>query len=590
MLKTCYSNGVQTVGIAGSSNTIISSFWSREIQAVTLVDETSRAMTTAGPFIPGNRHKLHSFVVIAFSTESIKQTLQVIRNSLWWNHMASFLIIDSPTPLDHGCSKAFKILSNAWKMNLLYAKFLCHHESKGPLIYSYNPYTNEAPHPWQLEKTYRIKNKHPWTLLVRRYEDSEEICKDLDYDKAKDLGGYEIRGSTYSIDMDIHSSKHDLESIIGFSGVYARYLFRALNSTAKIFVYDSSIEISDMLRDISDIHLSVWYQQNDLNASMTYPYGVSGWECITMPRGQLSQIGKLLHVLDYSSRFAVVTVFFVTFIFFQFFCQLSVTSAFMNIVRLISNAAVPNLPNNVGTRIYLSCLFLFMLTLQAIYQGKLASLLTKQKALPNIDTLEDLVDFNYTIYAYKGLGPSLKKFNYSGLFEPLKNFSCEEYVLRNARAACVKEWSRAIDSAAKLSLYPSKDKLIKVFLVYLIRDDWPIEERLNTIISRLFEANILEYVHMTEPGLTISKLKYNEEEKANQKFEVITLKELAFAFAFLGIGLAFSTVVFIVEVSVSYMRGSREGLGGGGVQSNKDKPTQAKQPKHVNPSKRTQAN
>ena len=550
MLKTCYSNEVQTVGIAGSSTTIVSSFWSHEIQAVTLVEENSRSMTPADVVTSEIPYRLQNFVVIASTPESLQRNLQGMKNSVWWNHMASVLIIDSPTPLDHGCSKAFEILSTAWKMNLLHAKFLCHHKSKGLLIFSYNPYTNQAPFPWQLEKTYRIKNKHPWTLLVRRYPESEEICKDLDFDKTKDLGGYEIQGSTYTSDINTDSSKLNLENMIEFNGIYARYLFRALNAKAKISVYQPSTEISAIMDSEFDIHLNVWSQQDNLNASMTYPYGVSGLVSITQNRGQLSQIVKLLHVLDYSSRFVVVIIFFVTFIFFKFFLRQSVTPACMNIVRLICNAAVPNLPNNVATRIYLSGLFMFMLTLQAIYQGKLASLLTKEEALPNVDTLEDLANFDYTIYGYKALAPLFKKFNYSGRFVPLERFDCEEYVLSNAGAACVMTWSYAVDSAAKFNLHASKNKLMNMTMVYLIRKDWPVEERLNTVILRLFEANILEYVRTKKPRLTISKLKYNEKEKSNQRFQAITLKELAFAFAILGIGLAFSTVIFIVEMIV----------------------------------------
>ena len=90
--------------------------------------------------------------------------------------------------------------------------------------------------------------------------------------------------------------------------------------------------------------------------------------------------------------------------------------------------------------------------------------------------------------------------------------------------------------------------------VYSIRDDWPVEERLNTVTSRLFEANIFEFVRKKQLRLIISKLKYNEKEKANQKFRDIALKDLAFAFAILGIGLEFSTVIVIIEVIVSRRR------------------------------------
>ena len=50
------------------------------------------------------------------------------------------------------------------------------------------------------------------------------------------------------------------------------------------------------------------------------------------------------------------------------------------------------------------------------------------------------------------------------------------------------------------------------------KKDWPVEERFNTLILRLFEANILEYVRTKKRRLTISKLKYNEKEKSNQGF------------------------------------------------------------------------
>ena len=463
--------------------------------------------------------------------------------------MASFLILDSPTPLDNGCSKAFKILSTAWKMNILHAKFICQHTTKGPLIYSYNPYTNQAPLPWQVEKTYRIKNEHPWTLLVRGYQDSREMCKDLDFDKTKDLGGYEIRAIIYSTVIDTNLSNPNLESVTGNYEINARYMFHALNSSAKILVYEPSQDFSDAMdRGVIDMSLMEWYQQNEFNTSMTYPHGLSGLQSITQHRGYKSQIGKLVQALDHSSRYAVFMVCFVTFTFFKFFLRRSVTSAFLNIVLLISNAALSNLSNNVAPRIYLSCLFMFMVTIQGIYQGQLASLLTKQVALPNVDTTKDLENFNYTVYTHKTIARYFEKQNFSGRIVSLENFGCENYVLRDDSAACVEDWWFLVEVVTKSNLHMSNGMSMEMYLVYLIRDDWPVAEKWNIILSRFFEANILEYVRLKELKLLSSKLKHQEEEKKRQKFKVITLQELAFAFGILGIGLAFSTVVFIVEV------------------------------------------
>ena len=551
MSKTCCSNEVQTVGITGPSTNITSSFWYDETKAVIIVDETSRAMMTADHGTRGTQYKfaIQNFLVITSSTTSLKKSLQFVKKTLWWNHMASFLILDSPTPLDNGCSKAFKILSTAWKMNILHAKFICQHTTKGPLIYSYNPYTNQAPLPWQVEKTYRIKNEHPWTLLVRGYQDSREMCKDLDFDKTKDLGGYEIRAIIYSTVIDTNLSNPNLESVTGNYEINARYMFHALNSSAKILVYEPSQDFSDAMdRGVIDMSLMEWYQQNEFNTSMTYPHGLSGLQSITQHRGYKSQIGKLVQALDHSSRYAVFMVCFVTFTFFKFFLRRSVTSAFLNIVLLISNAALSNLSNNVAPRIYLSCLFMFMVTIQGIYQGQLASLLTKQVALPNVDTTKDLENFNYTVYTHKTIARYFEKQNFSGRIVSLENFGCENYVLRDDSAACVEDWWFLVEVVTKSNLHMSNGMSMEMYLVYLIRDDWPVAEKWNIILSRFFEANILEYVRLKELKLLSSKLKHQEEEKKRQKFKVITLQELAFAFGILGIGLAFSTVVFIVEV------------------------------------------
>ena len=545
--KTCYDNEVQTVGIDGSSNEMVSSFWTHEAQAVILVDDTLRA-TTPRPGTQEARYKLQNFVVTASSIPRLKQTLENLKNSPWWSHMASFLIIDELTPHDQNCSYAFKILSTAWRMNLLHAKLICHQKSKGPLIYSYNPYTNQAPLPWQLVKTYRIQINHPWTLLVQSYKDSREICKNLDFDKTKDLGGYEIRLSSFSVISDKNWSDTDLESISSLNGIFLNYIFRALNSTVKIFVESPKSIFNLTTSGFADMSLDAWYQQNNFNTSLSYPCGSSGIGSVTQDRGHLSQIGKLLHVLDISSRYAVVTVFFITFVFFKFFLRQSVTSAILNIVRLICNTAVLNLPNNVTMRIYLSGLFIFALTIQGIYQGQLASLLTKEVNLQNINLLEDLENFNYTIHGNKDITSYLKIANFSGRIVSHDDVNCAKYVLEDPVAACIYESLILVDIAEEYNLHLSRDHLMKMFIVYLIREDWPVEEKLNTVISRLVEADIFQRVWFQKADLRIRKIKYDAKEKDKQKFKVMRLKELAFAFAILGIGLACSTVIFFVEI------------------------------------------
>ena len=393
-----------------------------------------------------------------------------------------------------------------------------------------------------------MENNHPWTLLVRSDQDSEEICKDLDFDKTKDLGAYETRLSSFTTRYNKNWSDTNLESISSPNGIFLHYIFRALNSSVKIFAESPKSIFNLTTSGFADMCLDVWYQQNNFNTSMTYPCKSSGLVIMTQHRGQLSQIGKLLRVIDMPSRYAVVTVFAVTFIFFKFFVRQSVISAILNIVRLICNTAVPNLPSNVALRIYLSGLFIFSVTLQGIYQGKLASLLTKQVNLKNVDTLEDLQNFDYTIYCHNDFTSYLETSIFSGRIVPLDDFRCEKYVLEDPGAACVHDGSRLVDTAMKYDLYLSSDYFVKLFIVYLMREDWPVEKKFNTVLSRLVEADIYNRFVYEKVESTIRRINYNEKDKDKQRVKVIKLPDLTFAFTILGIGLACSTVIFIIEI------------------------------------------
>ena len=335
MFESCYRHQPCTADIVGPSAEILLSLQSPESCSIISIDNASRAVPKNSLDHPASRHKLQTFVVSISTVTNLENILQNLKTSQWWNHMASFLIIDNQKSSDQMCSKAFQILLTAWKMNLLRAKFICHHESKGPLIYSYNPYTDQAPLPWQLEKTYKRNDIHSWTLLVRSYQDSREVCKDLVFDQTRDLGGYEIRISASQLKIKKNSSRTDIESVDELNAVIVSYMFRSLNSTCRIFDNSSERRYSMTTSGFTDISLASWYQQNDFNSSMTYPHRFSGIAVITQHRGNLSQINKLLRVIDHYSRYAVVIVVFVTFLFFKFFLRQSVTTAILTIVRFI---------------------------------------------------------------------------------------------------------------------------------------------------------------------------------------------------------------------------------------------------------------
>ena len=541
MFESCYEHNFCTVGVAGPSAEVMSSLQSYGNCSITVIDNEWKSEEN-----PASRYKLQHFLVSISSVTYIKRILQHLKTSHWWNHMASFLIIDNPPPLDKSCYKAFEILYTAWQLDILHAKFICNHKVMGTLIYSYNPYSDEVPYPWQVDKNYGKKKKHSWNLLVRIYQDTEKDCENLDFDKTNDLGGYEIQASVRSA-LIKNSPGTDVENVDGPNANIVRHIFRALKSTSKVFAVPQDKLYSMTATDLADISLDPCYQQNVYDNLMTYPHRSSTLASISQHRGNLSQIGKLLRVIDDSSRYAFVIVCLVAFVFFKFFLRQTVTTAILTIVRLVSNASIPNIPENLAVRIFLSALFTFLVTLQAIYHGQLASMSTISMALPDVETFEDLQNFKYTVYGHKEFKIFFKNLNLSEIYVPLENFGCDNYVLRDNTAACVDEKLQLVDVASKYDLHLS-DALMQGFVGFVIRENFPLEERLNTVISRLVEGNIIEHVVTKDIVLPLRKQKIDQNERRNHSFTVLTLKDLAFAFAILGIGFTIATVVFIVEV------------------------------------------
>ena len=131
------------------------------------------------------------------------------------------------------------------------------------------------------------------------------------------------------------------------------------------------------------------------------------------------------------------------------------------------------------------------MTLQGIYQGKLALLLRKPVALLNVETFEDLENFNYTIYITNAIKFYFKNLNYTELVVPLTDSNCVKFILKHDSAACVQDRRELVKLANKYNLHLS-DTITQAFLAFRIRKDWPLEKRWNILISRLVESNIIE--------------------------------------------------------------------------------------------------
>lgn len=100
------------------------------------------------------------YIVLSMN-DSLSSILRNLKNSIWWNHEASFLVVNK-NPKDE-CKNARVISRILWSYNILSAVYMCN-ESSQLILYTYNPFTRKSPNLWNLIEDKHFLDEH-WTLF-----------------------------------------------------------------------------------------------------------------------------------------------------------------------------------------------------------------------------------------------------------------------------------------------------------------------------------------------------------------------------------------------------------------------------------------
>lgn len=494
------------------------------------------------------RHELQVFIVGASSWNQLSIIVQaIIKPSIWWNHMASFFVLDrSP-----GCTNYGYFLLGAWYLGILNAKVMCSSDHYRGSIFNYNPFTDRAPGSWQKSHIWRGKNNHPFTLFVWDYREDDAICEDLDFPKTNDFGGHEIAVEGYTGNFNIR-----MKSWSGLSKHYAererilQIIHRSMNVTPKF---------SNLIRKTMppDAEMNIRYAPLGMSRlAITYPYQQVGLVIVTKFRGHKSQLDKILSVTDVDSRIGIVIVYLITLVFLKFFVHQGLALAMLNLVRMTCDTGLSNLSDCNASRMFLTGLLFFVVTIQGIYQGNLASLLTNKIPIRNVNSLKDLVNFGYkTIY---GLDYTDHYIVHSELKERFimvgDSGECIESAANDTSAACIIAAEGIIyDFVRRNGLHMSSQFVALEYVGFVIKKFWYAEQQINRILMSIMEADIFEPWDGKCNPTTLADFQFDTEVLNNTDYKIIEFAELRFAFVILGIGLTCATVVFVVELSLQYI-------------------------------------
>lgn len=132
-----------------------------------------------------------SAVIVTSSNTILTNTLEHMKNSIWWNHEASYLILNQN--FDQGCHEAQLFLSTIWTFSILSATYICHNFNNELMLYTFNPFASLAPEFWnKVVRDDKFPNKY-WTLFQHSFDSIQSFEILFAYSKYKLANFFKVK-------------------------------------------------------------------------------------------------------------------------------------------------------------------------------------------------------------------------------------------------------------------------------------------------------------------------------------------------------------------------------------------------------------
>lgn len=507
-------------------------------------------------------YKLQIFVIVSRSYQQLVWLVDNLGRTVWWNKYARFLIVDAAPVSRDSASVLVNYMFKMYQAGILNVQCILLINPSEVIILDSNPFIDNAPEVWKTRRKFEIANDlPPFNVFTRVYENGEEICNGLIFEKTKDIGGHPLYFTSEAEGGDVTSlepsqidanMKKILNSATDHYKWFIDNIVDAMNATAVRGVYpETPTEI------YYNPHFVSFTPDNLAEFSDVIVLSGEQWPvlAVTNHTDHMSQLQKIISVIDRKSQIGMCIVYVISFLFFKFFLNQAVVPAILNLVRLTCGTGLTTLPqNDVAPTIYLAGLLMYVVTMQGIFTGNLATLLTSTISYPNVETKRDIARLGYTLYSRIGDAKNLLGDpDIEGHFIDIpQSEKCQDYLLTDPLTVCVLPDREAIVWAILWNLHVSREAMREEYIHYEIGRSSPFQCRLEAIMRRWTEMGLRRReVFWDELHLTFV---VDDETRKNVERRVMTMDDLGFAFVILGGGLICSFMCFIGEVVVYRIR------------------------------------
>ena len=282
-----------------------------------------------------------------------------------------------------------------------------------------------------------------------------------------------------------------------------------------------------------------------MNVRFTVTTATGGVAIVTKHRGFQTTLHKIVSFIQPSIIAILFAICFITILVTGYSVYYSTFPDLLNVIRLLLVSPMTRLPRTSSQRLLLFSTMLLVHAINSTIQAKIASLLTTPIPDPQINTIDDIVKADYDIYTSRWI----KEFIPDGPknivpMSPFRSSDCRTILEKNSKAACILTRTKIQQLELNRSLH-SSDEIITFHEAYVTRVNWPLYDRFNILIGRIFESGVTTYWKIDE---AVNKVTTKRANSPGSTVRPIKFKDLRFAVIILAANLAVSSVVFIIEI------------------------------------------
>lgn len=286
--------------------------------------------------------------------------------------------------------------------------------------------------------------------------------------------------------------------------------------------------LKDVISGTVDAALQAYYLR-DYWKMQAYPFREDSLKIISL-KDSVKHSDRFLQIFNVKVLVLILATCCVCIISLKYVLQQPTSEAALDFVRMFVTAATLKQPENLSKKLFFLTLMFVIFIISSYVQSDLTASHTVPNHMSSIESTEDLINANLTIYGHRNLKDLIIwDAEINNHFQEINNFAecLNRVVFEHERAACMYPKMYAnLHVYENETIHISKDHLAQRLATYIFSEDSPLLHKFNSILSRLLEGGFLELLIEREERYFEKNLDEKNDVKGLNIYDLILISNL----------------------------------------------------------------